>query len=141
MKAARIRPGKTGIQAVLFDLEADIMEIVWSKGWQTFTVSQVHAELERSREIAYTTVMTTVDRLFAKELLTRRRQGKRYQYRPVMSRQQFCRAMAHEVFESLPGLGREAALALLVDRVSAADEAELASLEALIQARRKELEP
>ena len=141
MKTARIRPGKTGIQAMLFDLEAEIMEIVWSKSWQIFTVSQVHAELERRREIAYTTVMTTVDRMFAKELLTRRRQGKRYQYRPVMSRQQFCRAMAHEVFESLPDLGREAALALLVDRVSAADEAELASLEALIHARRKELEP
>lgn len=117
------------------------MEIVWSKRWARFTVSQVHGELERSREIAYTTVMTTVDRLFAKELLTRRRQGRRYEYHPVMDCQEFCRVMAHEVFESLPDLGREAALALLVDRVSEADEAELASLEALIRAKRKELEP
>ena len=75
MKTARIRPGKSGIRAVLFDLEADIMEIVWSKGWDRFTVSEVHGELERQRDIAYTTVMTTVDRLFAKELLTRTRQG------------------------------------------------------------------
>ncbi len=140
MKMARIRPGKTGIRAVLFDLEADIMEIVWSKGWEQFTVSHVHVELERQRDIAYTTVMTTVDRLFAKELLTRTRQGKRYQYRPAMTRQEFCRVMAQEVLESLPDLGRETALALLVDRVSEADEEELASLEALIRAKRKELD-
>lgn len=140
MQTARIRPGKTGIRAVLFDLEADIMEIVWSKGWESFAVTQVHAELERRRTIAYTTVMTTVDRLFGKELLTRSRQGKRYEYRPVMTREEFCRVMAHEVFESLPDMGREAALALLVDRVSEADDAELASLEALIRAKRQELE-
>ena len=141
MKTARIRPGQTGIRAVLFDLEADIMEIVWSNGWERFTVSEVHAQLERQRDIAYTTVMTTVDRLFSKELLTRTRQGKRYQYRPVMTRQAFCREMAQEVFDCLPGLGRETALALLVDRVGAADDDELASLEALIRAKRKELEP
>jgi predicted transcriptional regulator len=141
MKTARIRPGKSGIRAVLFDLEADIMEIVWSKGWDRFAVSQVHGELERQRDIAYTTVMTTVDRLFAKELLTRTRQGKRYQYRPVMTRQEFCCVMAQEIFESLPDLGRETALALLVDRVSEADEEELDSLEALIRAKRQELEP
>ncbi len=140
MKTARIRHGKTGIRAVLFDLEADIMEIVWSKGWDRFAVSQVHAQLERQRDIAYTTVMTTVNRLFAKELLTRTREGKRYQYRPVMDRQEFCRVMAHEVFDSLPDLGRETALALLVDRVSEADDEELASLEALIHAKRQELE-
>lgn len=141
MTEARIRPGKTGIRAVLFDLEADIMEIVWSKGWHRFSVADVHRDLQRRREIAYTTVMTTVDRLREKELLTRSRKGKRYEYRPVMTRQQFCRVMAQEVLASLPDLGRETALALLVDRVSEADEEELESLEALIRARRQELEP
>ncbi len=141
MATARIRPGKAGIRAVLFDLEADIMEIVWSRGWEDFSVSDVHAELRQQREIAYTTVMTTVDRLFDKELLTRNRQGRRYHYQPVMTRDELCREMAHEVLDSLPGLGRETALALLVDRVSDATEEELASLEALIAAKRQELKP
>ena len=114
------------------------MEIVWSKDWTRFSVSEVHAELERQREIAYTTVMTTVSRLFDKEVLTRAREGRRYLYCPVMSRPQFIQAMAREVFESLDEIGRDEALALLVERVAEADADELASLEELIRARRKD---
>ncbi len=141
MTKARVRPEQTGIRALLFDLEADIMETVWAHKWDLFTVAQVHAELERQRDIAYTTVMTTVDRLFGKQLLTRTRQGKRYDYRPVMTREEFCRAMAHEVFESLPDLSRETALELVVERLNHAGDDELARLQALIRAKRKELKP
>jgi len=140
VKGIRFRPEEKGIRASLFDLEADIMEIVWSKGWDRFTVSQVHAELERRRAIAYTTVMTTVSRLFDKEVLTRSRDGKRYLYRPVLSRSGFAREMAREVLESLDDMGHGAALALLVERVAEADAGELARLEALIRARRREAE-
>jgi predicted transcriptional regulator len=138
VKGIRIRPEKHGIRVSLFDLEADIMEIVWSRGWRRFTVSQVHTALEQRREIAYTTVMTTIGRLFQKELLTRVRDGKRYVYLPVMSRPEFAQATAREVFESLDELGRNEALALLVERVAEADADELASLEALIRAKRRE---
>ncbi len=134
-----MRPGQRGIRALLFDLEADIMGIVWRKGWDRFTVAQVHAELERQRAIAYTTVWTTVNRLFGKGQLTRERQGKRHEYQPVPTREALCRVMTREALESLD-LTREAALELVTDRVSDASEGELADLEALICARRKELE-
>ena len=139
MKGIRFRPERRGIRASLFDLEADIMEIVWSHGWEQFTVAQVRAGLEKCREIAHTTVMTTVSRLFDKEVLTRVRDGKRYVYRPVMDRPHFVREMAREVFESLEDIGRDAALAVLVERVAEADADELSSLEALIHAKRREL--
>ena len=66
MKGIRFRPEKEGLRAALFDLEADIMEVVWTKGWKEFAVADVHRELERERDIAYTTVMTTVGRLHGK---------------------------------------------------------------------------
>ena len=139
MKGIRLRPEQEGLRAALFDLEADIMEIVWTKGFATFSVSDVHRELERDREIAYTTVMTTVARLHEKGLLDRERDGKRYVYRPSMTRDGFTAAMVREFIQSLSGRGQEHALALLVGQVESSDADALKKLEALIRKRRKEL--
>ncbi|WP_428266015.1 BlaI/MecI/CopY family transcriptional regulator [Haliangium sp.] len=139
MKGIRFRPDKEGLRATLFDLEADIMEVVWSKGWKEFAVADVQHELERERDIAYTTVMTTVSRLHEKGLLDRERDGKRYVYRPNMSRDEFTESMARELLGSLSGLGHEQALSLLVDQVADSDADELRKLEALIRKRKKEL--
>lgn len=136
MKGIRIRPEKDGLRTSLFDLEAEIMEIVWGKGWDEFAVSDVHELLEAQREIAYTTVMTTISRLYDKEHLTRRKDGRRYLYQPKMTRIEFIEAMTREVLGSLPSVGQDAAVALLVERVAKADESELDRLEALIKQRR-----
>ncbi len=139
MKNIHIRPDHEGLRSSLFDLEADIMEVVWSEGWQSFAVSHVHQRLLRGREIAYTTVMTTISRLYDKGLLQRRRDGRRYLYSPIMGKGEYLRSMAREVLGSFFDAGLEGAEALLVERVADADEEELDRLEALIQTRRKEL--
>lgn len=138
MKGVRFRPEQEGLRAALFDLEADIMEVVWSKGWKEFTVADVQRQLSRRRDIAYTTVMTTVGRLHEKGLLSRERDGKRYVYRPCMGRDEFTETMARELLGSLSGWGHEQALALLVDQVADSDSEELAKLEALIRKKKKE---
>lgn len=139
MKGIHIRPEHEGLKASLFDLEADVMEIVWSEAWQAFSVGDVHQRLEKERDIAYTTVMTTVSRLHDKGLLGRERDGKRYLYHPLMDKDEFLRSMAREVLGSLFDAGLEGAEALLVERVVTADGEDLDRLEALISARRKEL--
>jgi predicted transcriptional regulator len=139
VKGIRIRPDHEGLKASLFDLEADVMEIVWSQGWQSFSVGEVQQRLQAERQIAYTTVMTTVSRLHDKGLLGRERDGKRYLYRPLMSRGEFLKSMAREVLGSLLDAGFEGAEALLLERVATADGEELDRLQALIRARREEL--
>ncbi len=139
MKGLRFRPEQNGLRTSLFDLEAEIMEVVWDKGWSDFAVADVHRCLEANRSIAYTTVMTTITRLFDKGLLDRRKEGRRYQYMPKMQRSEFIEAMTREVLGSLPPVGQQTAVALLVERVQDADEDELDRLEALIQARRNAL--
>lgn len=115
------------------------MDIVWSRRLRRFAVSDVLAVLEKRREVAYTTVMTTVARLHDKGLLSRERDGKRYLYAPCGNREEFLQATAREVFESLgTSAGRES-LAMLVETVSSADASALDELELLIQLRRKEL--
>ena len=57
-----------------------------------------------------------------------------------MGREEFIRSLTREVFESLPELGQETAVALLVERVESSDSAaELDRLEALIRAKRQVL--
>lgn len=134
-----IRSDGNGIRASLFELEADIMEVVWSHGWSEFAVADVHEALLDDRQIAYTTVMTTVSRLFDKEILDRRKDGRRYLYSPRFTRESFLRSLTREVFDRLPDPGREEAIAFLVERVGEADSAELDRLEALIARRREEI--
>jgi predicted transcriptional regulator len=137
IKGIRIRLEQEGIRTSLFDLEADIMEVVWEKSWAAFSVSDVHEELERQRQIAYTTVMTTVNRLAEKELLRRERDGRRYLYHPCMNREEFLRTMTRTVLGRLPAVGHDEAVAYLVEQVSQGGEQELLRLEALIQERQK----
>ena len=132
-----IRPGHKGIALRLHELEAAIMDVVWNKQLVTFAVSDVLEVLERQREIAYTTVMTTVSRLYDKGLLTRQRDGKRYLYSPKLSREQFLESTAREVLKG--AVGAPAAMAMLAERVSEASAPELDELEALIRRRREEL--
>jgi len=115
------------------------MELVWSRG-EDVSVAEVHRALERSREIAYTTVMTTMARLHAKGLLERRRDGRRYVYRARLGRKEFLEETAREVLDSLAGDDLATAEALLVERLAEADLEELERLEAMIRARRRELE-
>lgn len=135
----RIRKGQDGAAIRLHDLEAEIMDVVWSRGLSDFAVSEVLEVLERRREIAYTTVMTTLVRLHEKDVLVRRRDGKRYLYAPRCSREEFVQATVREVLESLGSAAGRDVLALLVETASAADEESLDELERMIRQRRREL--
>ena len=74
------------------ELERAVMEHLWSvdgdatdgDGWRT--VRQVHEALAAERDIAYTTVMTVMDRLSKKSLVRQRKEGKAYLYRVAGSR-------------------------------------------------------
>jgi predicted transcriptional regulator len=134
----RLRSGKKGLELRLHDLEATIMDVVWGKQLSSFAVGDVLAILEKQRDIAYTTVMTTVTRLYEKGILERERDGKRYLYSPKLSREEFLQSTAREVLDE--AVGGHQAMAMLAEKVSEASAGELDDLEALIQKRREELD-
>jgi len=133
----RVRPGKKGLRLRLHDLEAAIMDVVWDRDMSSFAVGDVLTVLEKQRDIAYTTVMTTVARLYDKGILRRERDGRRYLYAPKMSREEFLATTAREVLDG--AVGGQQAMAMLAEKVSEASAGELDDLEALIQKRRLEL--
>lgn len=123
----------------LHDLEAEVMDAIWSRRLEQFAVSEVLAVLEKRRDIAYTTVMTTVARLHDKGLLKRRREGKRYLYEARVTREEFLQQTAREVLQQIGEPAGRESLAFLVDTISASDAGALDELERIIELRRKEL--
>jgi len=70
------------------ELEMEVMKILWQA--EAATVGDVQEQLKPSRPLAYTTVMTVLDRLSRKRVVTRRKQGRGYLYRPTWSREDAC---------------------------------------------------
>ena len=90
---------------------------------------------------AYTTWMTTLDRLYKKGLLAREKEGRAYFYSPRLTRQEFERGVAEDVLGELlaRGGGAEPLLACIVDAVSEHDRALLDELQRLVEEKRREL--
>lgn len=119
-------------------LEAEIMERVWRR--QEASVREVHAEY--ASRLAYTTVMTTLDRLYKKGLLSRRKQGRAFYYSARISREGFNRALAREYVGSLlahTDQGAEAVLSYFVEAVSDTDQQLLDELERMVKSKRRSL--
>lgn len=92
--------------------------------------------------LAYTTLMTTLDRLYRKGILVRRRVGRAFQYEPRCSREAlFGERVSTDVADLLSASSaRTAILSTFVRAVSRRDVALLDELDALVQAERRRLE-
>jgi predicted transcriptional regulator len=87
---ASFRFNQTGLRKFLGDLECEIMEIVWKKASPSVTVRDVFDVLKNERQIAYTTVMTTMARLAEKGILKiGDKSGLANYYIPFESKQEF----------------------------------------------------
>lgn len=95
----RFSPAKDGLVKVLGPLETEIMQIVWQD--DVSTVKKVHRALSLSRDIAYTTVMTTMSRLADKGVLNRQREGLAYTYTPALSENDFVTLVVQQVLDGL----------------------------------------
>jgi len=119
-------------------LELRVMEVLWAQGESS--VHDVAARLDRP--LAYTTVMTTLDRLFKKNLLVRRKAERAFLYAPRWTRREWEQKRAGEfvtAFLSSPAASGDLLISSLVDAVGQYDTALLDELERKIRIKRKEL--
>jgi len=118
-------------------LESELMERIWGMG--EVSVRELHAEL--ARRFAYTTIMTTLDRLFKKGLLQRRKVRKAFFYTPSLEKPEYKRRIA----EHLLGVALEQTasqqvlLSCFVNYVSQSDVRLLDELDELIESKRRSL--
>lgn len=118
----------------LFELEASIMEIVW----RHFPASarDVCDRLSGSKARAYTTIMSTMDRLHKKGVLRREKHGLAWVYTPTRSEIDFKKALADQLADRIVDEHGEVGLMAVVEAASA-DEAMLRRLEELLAARKR----
>jgi predicted transcriptional regulator len=95
----RFDPSSSKSKKVLGPLENDIMDVVWLQG--SATVGSVHKALRERKEIAYTTVMTTMSRLAKKHLLNQDTSQSSYVYSPTLSRADFERYVVTGIVDGL----------------------------------------
>lgn len=119
-------------------LERQVLNEAWKRG--ELSVRDVYVTFEE--KIAYTTLMTTLDRLHKKRLLDRRKDGRAFLYVPAMSREEFEHGIREDVIDGLLGSGAEGVepvLACIVDTVSERDRELLDELDRLVQEKKREL--
>ena len=119
-------------QLMLGPLELEVMDVVWNFG--ASNVRDVVGQMQR--ELAYTTVMTTLDRLYKKGLLGREMTERAFVYAPKLTREEWNRRRAGEMmagFLSGPEESRHLLLSCLVDAVGSHDLQLLDELENKIQ--------
>jgi len=125
-------------QARLGDLERAIMDRLWAldpgKPEDALSVREVHDSLAQERDIAYTTVMTVLDRLAKKGMVTREREGRAWRYLPVSTSEELPAHLRRDSLEHIEPSDRRAAMMHFLDGASAGEiddlKAALAELEA-----------
>jgi predicted transcriptional regulator len=118
-------------------LEQRLLEALWSRGNAT-----VRELLESGVEnLAYTTVMTTLDRLYKKQLLTREVEGRAFRYAPRVTREELHCEAAGEAFRQLldSSSGTELPLSYLVEILSERDAQLLEDLRQVVENKRRAL--
>lgn len=132
-----LRGSRDPLRAALGRLERAVMEIVWQG--RELSVREVQAQL--ARPMAYTTVMTTLDRLFKKGFVERRREGRAYVYTAALDQTATEATLTTGLLSGLLSNAHSARpfLSNLVDAVADRDDRLLDELEEIVRAKRETL--
>jgi predicted transcriptional regulator len=95
-------------------LELECLKCLWLLG--EGQVRDVQEALAPQRKLAYTTIMTVLDRLVRKGAVSRRKAGRAFVYQPVLSRETLRRLAVKQLLESLFGGSEDELLGYLQGR-------------------------
>jgi predicted transcriptional regulator len=133
-----LRSTRDPLRTALGHLERAVMDTVWRGG--DFSVRDVQGQL--GKPAAYTTVMTTLDRLYKKGLVARRREGRAFVYTAALERHELEATMTTGLLNGMLSSGPDAArpfLSNLVDVVGDSDDELLDELERLVRDKRERI--
>ena len=105
-------------------LENRVLEALWARE----SAASVRDLQPQFPQVAYTTLMTTLDRLYRKGALMRHKAGRAFYYQPVATRPELVSQIARPI------------ISMFVDTIGERDRALLDELETLVRERRAKLE-
>lgn len=116
-------------------LERKLLKTLWKRGDATVRELMDTGDIDG----AYTTVMTTLDRLHKKGILRREPDGRAFRYFPAQTEQEFNAGILRNTIQQMLGTGNQTPMSFLVDTVSEYDREMLDELERAIERKRREL--
>ena len=137
-RSKRQRESDDPVARYLGGLQAEVMDIFWER--ESATVREVVDALNKRRvrrrkdELAYTTVLTLVSRLWARELLAREPEGRGFRYRAATTREQLLGKLSDQLIDRLFADFGEIAVARLGTRL---DQLDATRAQKLKRVRRK----
>ena len=99
------------------------------------TVREIHESIARERDIAYTTVMTVLDRMSKKGLVTRERDGRAWRYLPVSTSEELTADLLRDSLEHIESSDRRAAMLHFLDAASPEEIDDLKAALAQLESR------
>ena len=128
----RFQPSGEGVDQVLGELESQVMNLVWE--YPGSTAREIYRRLGRPH-LAYTTIVTLLDRLLVKGLVVREKVGRPFAYTATVGREDFEAQLTRDVLEGLFKDDSRPVLNTFVELVSTSPEL-LDELEKLIQEKK-----
>jgi predicted transcriptional regulator len=125
-RSKRQRGSADPVARYLGELQAEVMDVFWRRG--DATVRQVLSELNERHDLAYTTVLTLVSRLYSRGLLEREPEGRGFRYRATKAREEFLAELSDELIDRLLADFGEIAVARLGERLEGLDPKRLRRL-------------
>lgn len=122
----------------LGELERAVLEHLWTEGPshpEGLTVREVHDVVGVERDLAYTTLMTVLDRMAKKGLVTRERDGRAWRYTPASSRDELTTETMRHAMGELAGPERRNVLLHFLDESTPEEIDELRAALVALEAR------
>jgi len=116
-------------------VELPVLEALWEKG--ALTGREIYEEVRRSKELAYTTVLTTVGRMVKKGSIRRKKRDGIYIYDPAWTRLEFERQATSAVIRGIVEISPLHAVSAFVDILSQSDADKLDEIMKIIEEKRK----
>ena len=117
-------------------LESTVLEAL-SRAGEPLSVREVQAKLQRHAELAYTTVLTVLDRLHEKQLVCRQKRGRAFYYEPLVTSEEWRGQRAAKLLASRDAPPSRAVLMAFLDGAESLAPDVLNELSALLDERRR----
>lgn len=136
MKILNFKVGERGLNRFFGPLEAKIMDVLWSRPGSS--IREVQTALEQDRDVNFNTVMTVMNRLVDKGLLSKSQKGRTSLYHPVQSKEQFMNNQSKELSHELVDEFGALAVNHMLDALEDVDASLIERLEQKIKEWKKE---
>ncbi len=121
--------GKAKSALALGELERSVLDTIWESG--EIQGKELYDKLGTKHSVRHNTILTVLERLINKGLVTKRKDGRSNSYKAKISRDEFAAQVAKPIIEELLDVSSHAAMSAFVDNASA-DPEKLKELKRLI---------